>query len=206
MKTTQHIPFEKLADLAEERAAADELQATAAHLSVCSDCASRLQRVENVMLLMKTDREPDAPRDLIAYAVNIFGPGREAAAPSLLRRLVAALTFDSSVDLSPAFGVRSGQAAARQLLYSAAGNDVDVRIRAEQDQWVVTGQVLGQECPGGEVKLVNLAGIEGRDAPVTAALNEACEFSFPAVATGSYKLLLRLADIEVEVPQLELRG
>lgn len=209
MKTTsQHIPFDKLADLAEKRVDAGELRESARlasmlHLSSCTDCASRLQQLEKVMLLMKTDREPDAPRDLIAYAVNIFDRGRETKAPSLLRRLVAALTFDSSMNLAPAFGVRSGQAAARQLLYSAEGHDVDVRITPQQDQWVVAGQVLGQDCAGGQVNLVKL---EGGDKSAAAVLNELCEFTLPAVAPGSYKLLVRLADIEVEVPQLELRA
>lgn len=198
INTSQHIPFDKLADLAERREEADERREKA-HLSTCTECASELEQLENVLLLMKTDREPDAPRDLIAYAVNIFGRSRELVAPSLLRRLVAALIFDSRANLSPAFGTRSSVAGSRQLIYSVAGNEVDVRITPRQDQWVFAGQVLGQNCAGGEVKL------EGEETSAIAVLTELCEFTLPPVPPGSYKLLLCLADIEVELPQIEIR-
>jgi len=213
MKTTsQHIPFEQLTYLAHQRAEAGELGESErieamSHISTCTSCGSKLQKLEDVILLMKTDREPDAPRDLIAYAINIFDQGRESIVTSALRRLVAALTFDSNVGLAPAFGVRSGQLpSSRQLLYSAEGSDVELRITPREDQWVVAGQVLGRECVGGEVNLVNLVRVEGEERVAVAVLNELCEFSLPAVPPGSYKLLLRLTDLEVEVPQLELRA
>lgn len=198
--TSQHIPFTAIADLAENRAAADERSTLMRHISTCTECGDELRRLEQVMLMMRTDTEPDAPRDLIAYAVNIFAQRRESGAPSLLRRIVAALTFDSSTNLAPAFGMRSGQAASRQLVYSAEGNDVDLRLTLLNDQWLVSGQLLGQGCEAGEVRL------EGETKSAVAPLNELCEFTLPPVSSGRYKLLLRLGNIEVEVPQLELKS
>lgn len=195
---SQHIPFAKLADLAEKRAAADERTASMAHLSNCSVCAQQVERVEQVLGLMKTDTATDAPRDILAYAVNIF---RNSQEPSLLKRIVAALSFDSSSNLAPAFGVRSGQSTSRQLLYSAEENDIDLRIMPEQENWIVTGQVLGEDCVGGRIEL------EGRSGELTAAdLNDLCEFILPPVPAGSYRVRLRLGNVEVEIPQLELRA
>jgi hypothetical protein len=200
MKTTsQHIPFARLADLAEDRASAEERTASMTHLAACSHCAAELQRVGQVLELMRTDTATDAPRDVLAYAINIFR-GRELSEPSLLRRIVAALSFDSSMNMTPAFGVRSGQATARQLLYSAEQSDIDLRISCQDDEWIVAGQLLGQDCVGGRVE------IEGESGLAVAALNELCEFTLPPLPPGSYTLRLLLRDAEVEIPQLELRA
>jgi hypothetical protein len=197
---SRHIPFAALADLAENRASADERTASMAHVSGCSDCSQQLERVEQVLGLMRTDNAADAPRDLLAYALNIFSRREDARAPSILRRIVAALTFDSSANLAPAFGVRSGQSVSRQLLYSAGENDIDLRLTPADENWIVAGQVLGQDCVGGRVE------IEGESEVAAVALNELCEFTLPPVPAGSYTLRLRLANAEVEIPQLELRS
>jgi hypothetical protein len=196
--TSKHIPFVKLADLAEGRASADEQNA--AHLSACSACAGELQRLGQVMELMRTDKSIDAPRDVFASALNIFRSAEPSGERSLLRRIVAALTFDSSSNMTPAFGVRSGQSAARQLLFSAGDSDIDLRISSEDDQWIVTGQLLGSECGGGRVELA------GENGSAEADLNDVCEFTLPPVAAGSYTLRLRISESEIEIPQLELRA
>ena len=198
--SSQHISFAKLADLAEKRATVDEQTRAQAHLATCSRCTAEFARVAQVMELMKTDVATDAPRDLIANTLSLFGQRAPAREASLLRRIVAALNFDSNMNLAPAFGVRSGQSAVRQLLYSAAENDIDLRVRSENEKWIVTGQVLGRTCAGGRVE------IEGENGSAAAALNDLCEFILPAVPAGSYRLRLRLPDAELEIPELELRG
>jgi hypothetical protein len=198
---SQHIPFAKLADLAENRVAAEERTASMAHLSSCAACAQQVERVAEVLGLMKTDTATDAPHDVLAYALNIFRGRENSQEPSLLKRIVAALSFDSSSNLAPAFGVRSGQARSRQLLYSADENDIDLRITPEQENWIVAGQVLGEDCVGGRIEL------EGRSGELTAVhLNDLCEFTLPPVPAGSYTVRLRLGNVEVEIPQLELRA
>lgn len=192
----QHIPFAKLADLAEDKI--DQERATLmAHVTGCSRCAGELNRLTRLITLMRTDSAKDAPRDVIAYAVNIFG--QREPRPSLLRRIVATVTFDSFND-APAFGMRSGQAAARQLLFEADETDLDIRIETQADGLVVSGQVLGQTCAGGEVTL------QGTAASVSASLNDLCEFKLPAAPAGTYTLLVKLGEVELEIPRLELGG
>jgi hypothetical protein len=61
--------------------------------------------------------------------------------------------------------------------------------------------VLGEDCVGGRIEL------EARSGQLTAAdLNDLREFTLPPVPTGSYTVRLRLGNVEVEIPQLELRA
>jgi hypothetical protein len=195
-----HLSFTKLADMAEGRMAGDERNLSSAHLSACPRCAAKLNRLESVLGLMRTDETEDAPREVVSRAINLFRSRVASQTPSLVQRIVAALSFDS-LQTTPAYGVRSGQAAtARQLLYNAGEYDLDLRITETGEGWVVSGQVLGEERAGGQIEL------EGERGVVQADLNEQSEFMLPAVPTGSYDLRLRFTDLEVEVPQLELRA
>ena len=157
---------------------------------------------------MRTDSAEDAPHNAMAHALNLFRTRKasvEAASSekSLGRRVLAALSFDS-MTVAPAYGVRSGEASgARQLLFSAGDNDLDVRLTPTGETWVVSGQVLGN-CKGGAIELESAEG-EG-SVVAAAALNDVCEWTLPAVPTGNYRLRVRLGDTEVEVPELELRA
>ena len=202
-KSSTHISFETLLDLADQRLTPNG--ETAAHLSDCARCADEMRRVQGLVQLMREDRSVDAPRDVLAYAVNIFEERKlkfalRRAEPrsSFVKRIVAALSFDS-FDRAPAFGVRSGPGVARQLLYSAGDHDVELRIhKQENDRWAVAGQVLGEHCAGGEVIL------QGEDVTESTLLNEQCEFALPAVPRGIYKLVVKLGDIEVELSELQM--
>jgi anti-sigma factor RsiW len=196
--TFQHLPFEKIADLAEGRQLNDEQATAQAHLSSCSRCSTQLARMEQTINLMRTDAAQDAPRDVLYSVVNLFASRAAAKEPSLVRRVLAALSFDSAT-LAPAYGVRSGQSVGQQMLYSVGDNDLDLRVQASGEAWVVSGQVLG-ECTDGSVKLA------GTGAEVSVELNELCEFMLPAVPSGSYKLRLRVNNVEVEIPELQLRA
>lgn len=201
--TPRHIPFARLADMVEGRITAADSTEERAHLDACERCSSQAAQLRRVATLMRSDASEDAPRDVLMSAVQLFrarkAGGRE---PGLLRRIVAALTFDSSA-LTPAFGVRSGLAApARQLLFSAGDFDVDLRLAQGGEGWTVSGQVLGP-CGGGQVELAPAARAGGE---TRAALNELCEFTLPPVPEGSYALRLRMNDTEVEIPDLNLRA
>ena len=190
-----HLSFARLADLADEEIPKDERTALMHHVLGCTRCAGELQRLRQIISSLRTDMAEDAPRQVIARAVNIFRE-RERQ-PVRWRRIVASLTFDS-MRSTPAFGVRSGQTAPRQLLFEAEGIDLDLRLSPQGEEWMVTGQVLNSGCAGGQVEL------QGEAASETTELNELCEFKLSAVPSGGYSLRFRLQEVEVEVPQLEL--
>jgi len=193
-KSVKHIDFETLLDIADRRQTKDEEQT--AHLADCSSCADQWHRLEDLLTIMKDDHSVDAPRDVLAYAINLFAQREQQ--PSLVQRMVAALSFDS-FDRAPAFGVRSGATTSRQMIYTAGENDIDLRINEdEQHRWIVAGQILGEYCAGGEIIL------HGHEVSESAYLNEQCEFALQPVPAGNYELVLRLANVEVEVPRLEI--
>lgn len=193
-----HIKFEQLVDLAEKRLPAKQRGDALAHVSDCRRCAAQLAQLDKAISLMHTDALEDAPRDVLASAVNIFRTSVAPAKPSVARRVLAALTFDSA-HTAPAYGLRSAAiGATRQLLYNASEIDMDVRITSSDDAWIVSGQVLGEYAGGGNIDL------QGARGTAHAALNELCEFTLPAVSSGSYTLRLHLTDIEIEIPGLEL--
>ena len=194
MTNSTHIPIEALANIAEGRATSEARETTMAHIATCSTCHDTLHRLLQLILLMKGDRTNDAPRDVLASAINIFS--QEKRSP--LRRIVAILTFDSR-NPGPVFGVRSLPTASRQMLYSAEESDLELRITVQNDECILAGQVIGEGWAGGHVEIL---GVAGRS---EATLNDVCEFKLPPIPVGNYSLTVRMLDRQIEIPELELK-
>lgn len=198
-KITGHIAFESLADIAEGRPVSGELAEMQTHISRCQRCGAEYARLASVMRLMRDDTNEDAPPEVVAEAVKLFRAHTTSFEPSRLRRLVAVLKFDSA-QMSPAHGVRSGQTdMQRQILFSTHEYDLDLRIASGDGNWLISGQVFGPECAGGQIEL------EGDSGMTRAKLNDQCEFDLSPVPTGSYTVRLLLTNTVVEIPELELR-
>jgi hypothetical protein len=195
MNTSSHISLQTLVDIVEGRATSAALEGAVAHISSCSDCVDTLRRLQQVILMMQSDTAEDAPRDLLQSAIDIFSPERE---PPPLRHIIAILTFDSR-HAGPAFGVRSLRSTSRQLLYSAQETDLDLRITVQNDECIVAGQVIRDGCVGGRVEISGDAG------SAAANLNEVCEFTLPAIPLGNYSLRVKMPDVQIEIPELELK-
>ena len=190
-----HIEIEQLADLVEGRLAADYQQTLAAHIALCRPCSEELSRVERIIAEMRDDSMEDAPAYALEKARRLLRTSIEPA-PSVIKQVLATLKFDS-LGSAPAFAVRSGAASDRQLMFSAGDTDIHLQIKQAEEQWVISGQVLGS-CSGGEVEL---AGVEGM---ANTSLSELCEFTLDPVREGTYVLTLRTADAELKVPDLKL--
>ena len=195
---TDHISLDLLADLVDHLVPAGEREPLLAHLGACADCSQRRQELDRLVKLMRTDDSVDAPQPVLARALNIFQRQQvqEPETP-LLKRLFASLSFDS-LRAEPVFGFRSGRAETRQLIFSAEDIDLDLRITPLGDRWNVSGQVLGAECARGAVQM------QSETATESACLNELCEFTLTPVSSGSYHLRLRLEDVQIEFPEIEL--
>ena len=196
---TRHITPEELADLTDDRETLDNRGEMMAHIAECHDCSIEYRRLDHLLTLMKTDRAEDAPRDVLSQVVNLFRKQAAAKPPSMVRRLMAALSFDSLTTV-PAFGVRSGQAASRQLVYSVEGNDIELRVTAEEDQWIISGQLLRESCVAARVE------IDGAAGSASTALNDSCEFTLPPLPRGDYSLRILMPGVEIEFPQLNLKN
>jgi len=196
MNTSSHISLETLADIVEGRATSAALESAVVHLSSCPDCVDTLRQLQHASLMMQSDTaNDDAPRDLLQSAINIFSRERQSLP---LRHIVATLIFDSR-QAGPAFGIRSLRSASRQLLYSAQETDVELRITVQNDECIVAGQVIRAGCAGGRVE------ISGDNGTAAVNLNEVCEFTFPAIPLGMYSLRVKMPDVQIEIPELELK-
>ena len=195
MNTSAHLSLEIIADIAEKRLGGTALETALAHASVCSACDDTLRRLQQLILTMKGDSAEDAPRDVLVSVLNVFSP----ASQSPLRRIVAVLTFDSR-RAGPAFGMRSLHTTSRQMLYSAQETDLDLRITVQNEQCVLAGQVIRDGCAQGLVEISGAAG------SAEASLNEVCEFTLPAMPVGKYSLKIKMHDLEIEIPELELKA
>ncbi len=190
-----HISFTELADLADEKLSASAQ--TLEHLAACSRCANELKGLQQTIGFMKSDDVEDAPANLVKYAKNIF-TGRSAnREPSRLARVLASLTFDSLTS-KPAFGLRSGASAGRQLVYSTEKADIDLRVSPQSGEWEIAGQILGSSQSRGRVNL------KSESFSASADLNDLSEFGFQSVPSGIYTMFVHLPELEIEIASLQL--
>lgn len=125
------------------------------------------------------------------------------AAAALRHRLVATLRFDSWAGAPLAAGLRGMRSDTRQLLFSAEGRDVDLRITATGETFALAGQVLGPD-ESGSVELSS-ASVEGTGAaPRLTALDSMGEFHLTDLAPGRYQLVLHAGDQDIELPAIEV--
>jgi hypothetical protein len=120
---------------------------------------------------------------------------------AVARHVVAQLSFDSWASPALASGMRSGRSAARHLLFTAEGRDIDLRVTAAADGFALSGQVLGPD-EHGAVELVALNS-QGANR-LTVALDELGAFRFDAVDAGRYQLTLRLGTDALVLPPLDV--
>jgi len=194
-----HIPVSQLADYVEGNLPLTQRVELETHLAICSRCSDDLAQLERLMKLIRTDTSQDAPASVVDRAVRLFRSRTESesASSSFRKRILAVLNFDSK-GLPPAFGVRSGKPSARQLLFHADVDEIDLRIEPADQGWTVSGQVLGKSAAGGMAVLQGAGGIN------EAVLNELSEFVLPPVQAGTYKLVLNLANVDVEIDEIRI--
>ena len=194
MPGSTHISVETLADIAEGRVTQEARKAAMAHFSECSTCRDKLGRLQQIILTMRSDGTNDVPRDVLTSAIDIFSQEKH----SPLRRIIALLIFDSR-NAGPAFGTRSLRADSRQMVYSAEETDLDLRITVQNDECILSGQVIGEGCAEAHVEISGVMG------STEAVLNEVCEFTLPPIPAGKYSLRLKMLDRQIEIPELELK-
>lgn len=188
--------YTQLIDLAEGRLSAQAAEALRQRIAADPALSAELAAAEELISLMRSESNVDAPEHVIARAVRLMRKPQPAAGPGLLRRLVASLRSDSAQQ-PLALGLRSGAELARTLSYEAEEWDIALQLTPWAGRWQLRGQVLGPEIAGSVT-------LEAGAAPLVAPVNELGEFSLPPVEPGSYRLLVRTETREILVEPLEL--
>ena len=145
----------------------------------------------------------DAPESTIQRALALFAHRAvtvSADSPSQTRSL-ATRVFDSLTTSPLALGLRSDRQGARQLLFSAEGRDIDLRIsrmRPElSSRFTLAGQIFGPDAAG-------QAELRATGYHAKQAWNEWSEFRFADVPAGPCTLLLTGDDWQIELPAFDI--
>ncbi|MBL8351374.1 MAG: hypothetical protein JNL87_13815 [Burkholderiaceae bacterium] len=152
------------------------------------------------------DELSDAPAQAIERAIALWPApvpvSVEAladAAAAALRLVQAVLSFDSRAGGPLALGLRGAAPdTLHQLVFTAEGRDIDLRIEAGPAGYEIAGQLLGPDEPG-NVLLAPEAGGE----PLRVAIDEFGEFRFTPVDAGRYRLTLQTGGLAIELPVVE---
>ncbi len=156
------------------------------------------QKLEHIIRLMAADRSEDAPADAIKYARDIFRTRAQAPQQSTLRRVLAALQIDLAPNTA-AFGERSHAGSeARQMLFDAGDNAVDLRIKQAGEKLHLQGQVLGAGFEGGEAE------ISQGELNVRAKIDENGGFTFAGLTAGDYSMTIQSSETEILIEKFTL--
>lgn len=153
--------------------------------------------IEKIIQLMERDESSDAPADSIRWAKNLFRARAVEPKKSLAQKVLAVLQMDLSPN-QPIFGERSTSSAARQMLFSAGENGIDLRISSADNGLNVQGQILGDGFADCTITFA------GENAAFQVQANNLNEFNLTEIPSGRYDLLLRSGEKEIIIEGLEL--
>jgi hypothetical protein len=191
-----HLNTELALDLLDGRLAQDQEVFWRQHLDACDHCAQEVHLWERLRLHLKRSHLQSASDSELETALNIFP--RPAEGGGSLRRILAAIVFDSllqpDVSLAGARGESSPQS--RQMVMRAEEFDIHIKIWGEREHRQMLGQLLprkGQESiPSARFHLLRNG--ERIDSTTT---DEMGEFSFMDVPEGDLSLQIDLPNLTV---------
>jgi hypothetical protein len=192
----QHINTEDLVDYMDGRVSGEGKLAVENHLSKCDDCAELKEEIRLLILRLQEDTTFEPPAELVQWGVSLFQPLLQPSSGGKLRKLIAALIFDT-FDQPLLAGVRRVGAPPRQLLFRAGDVDVDVKIESMEanDRITLVGQVLSTTAKffdNTPVKLESHGIVRYRT-----MTNLVGEFSFDEVPKDTYHLSVDLPEGQI---------
>ena len=196
-----HFKYETLLNYLENQLSVEERGQIDAHTAKCPRCSRRLTLIQGVLQSVDGDRTIAPPENILKRAIDIAHGRREFALRKPWLRVVAALSFDSRLQLS-SVGTR-GTARGRQMLFTTEQVDIDLQIKPGHTDSDLMGQMLSTSSSGevlpAFVSLQSSAGTWLR-ATETDSLGQ---FTFRQIPSGSYDLVFDLENQEVAITGLE---
>ena len=166
------------------------------HLSECRECSQLKGEIQNLIRDLQTDTTFEPPIHLVQWGVELFQPLLQPPTGRKLRRLIAALVFDTYEQrLQP--GIRGMATTPRQLLFRAGDVNIDVKIESmeQNDRITMVGQVLSPSeklFDGAPVKLESHGIVQYQT-----VTNQVGEFSFDEVPKDTYHLSVDLPEGQI---------
>jgi hypothetical protein len=192
----RHINTEELVDYMDGRVSGEGKLAVENHLSACTDCTELKEEVRLLVLRLQEDTSFEPPAELVQWGISLFQPLLQPSTGGKLRKMIAALVFDT-FDQPMLAGVRRVGAPSRQLLFRAGDVDVDVKIESMEanDRITLVGQVLSTTAKffdSTPVKLESHGIVRYRT-----MTNLVGEFSFDEVPKDTYHLSVDLPEGQI---------
>lgn len=166
--------------------------AIGAHVAECDACAATVTLYRVTRVTVSEDAMAGPSSETLAAIVKIFQAGptlreRVAQAAYPLRRIAAAVSFDSWGQLAPGFAGVRGEETPRMLSFSGEGTEVDLQIAAAgRTTWSLTGQVSGDAVEGTSVALLDALTGE----PVAEAIVDDAGLFMADVEAGHYDIVI----------------
>jgi len=192
----RHLNTEELVDYMDGRVSDQAKLALENHLASCADCTELSAEFRSLVLRLQEDASFEPPAEIVQWGLNLFQPLLQPSIGGSLRKMIAALVFDT-FDQPLQAGVRRVGAPSRQLLFRAGDVDVDVKIESMEanDRITLVGQVLSTTAKffdSTPVKLESHGVVRYRT-----MTNLVGEFSFDEVPKDTYHLSVDLPEGQI---------
>ena len=155
--------------------------------------------IERIIGRMLADRSADAPADALKYAKNLYRTRATEPKASIIQRVLAVI----QADLAPnhtVFGERGADGSqARQMLFSAGENAVDLRIVPVKNGFDIRGQILNDGFENGEIEIAD------KKLAIKVKIDKTSGFKFSGIRAGKYNLTVRGKNSEIVIEQIELK-
>ena len=166
------------------------------HLVTCPECSDLKQEFQALLSRLREDSSFEPPADAVQWSVGLFQPITRRESKGAVRKIIAALVFDT-YDEPMLAGVRRVGVPPRQLLFRAGDVDVDVKIESMEanDRITLVGQVLSSATKffdNAPVKLESHGIVRYRT-----RTNVVGEFSFDEVPKDTYHLSVDLPEGQI---------
>jgi hypothetical protein len=200
-----HLNYETLLNYLESQTSAEEHQEVEAHLGEpCQKCVRHLELLKQVLQTASHDRTVAPPADILRKAVELSLSHRDPSHGGFLANVIATLSFDSFLQLSPS--ATRGSSRARQMLFTTEQVDIDLKIKRGKEEHELLGQVLGTQHAEETIPaFVSLQSNNGQPLKATETDSQG-QFIFREIPSGTYDLVFDLDDRQVTVQGLELRN
>ncbi len=200
-----HLKYATLLNYVEDHVTVEERNKIDAHLAEpCWQCGRRLALLRTVLHSMTGDRTVAPPEAVLKRAMDIGRNRRDLPERKPWMRVVAALRFDSRLQLSSA--ATRGATRTRQMLFTAEQVDIDLQIKPGRADNDLLGQMLSTQHAGEAVPaFVSLQNNTGTLLRATET-DSLGQFAFRQIPPGSYDLIFDLENQEVAITGLEFRN
>lgn len=199
-----HLTYETLLNYLEGHLSVEQRDEAHAHLNgPCESCQRRHVLLQTVLRSAAKDQTTPPPASVLKLAIDIPLTHSKDTQPGLLTRLIAALTFDSHLQLSSA--LTRGAARERQMLFSADQVDIDLQVKSVREGHDLIGQILTETASGNIHAFVSLQGNMGQFLKATET-DPKGQFTFRGIPAGLYDLIFDLENQEVAVMGVEVKN